>query len=75
MLFEGRIETTHFQEFFCLQVTRGLDTCTRRKCRCTADEHRLLDQPIAFETTGLNNQTNTSVNASSGSGAGLDSAN
>ncbi len=33
MLFEGRIETTNFQENFDLQVTFGLDT---------AEEHRLV---------------------------------
>jgi len=41
MLSEERIETTSFPKLFDLQAIFGLDT---------AGEHRLLDQPILFET-------------------------
>ena len=44
------VETTSFPKIFDLEVTLGLDTCTGVRCQCTAGEHRLLDQRIAFET-------------------------
>ena len=61
MLLEGRIETTSFPKTIDLQSAFGLDTCTRFlkclafhgkscRCKCTAGEHRLLDQRTAFET-------------------------
>jgi hypothetical protein len=46
---EGRIETTNnIQAKYILNCV-GLDTCTALnavRCKCTANEHRLLDQRI-----------------------------
>jgi hypothetical protein len=50
---EGRIETTNFKKYFVSMLLVGLDM---------ADEHRLLDQRITFETNFQVASTATRLN-------------
>jgi len=53
MSLEGHIETKGLQKKFCLQVTywsRHRTAPNVVRCKCTAEERRLLDQRNAFDT-------------------------